>query len=921
MRPPAPVRLILFALAALFLVAAKPVPADPREARVREITLGNGLKVLLLENHTAPIVSVWAWYRVGSQHDRAGATGLAHLVEHLTYEGNDEIPKSEITGRVERQGGAWNGYTWLDETAFYETAPASALDSLLAIESQRMGRASFPEKAMEPVRNAVLGELEAGNASPAETLDQEIVSAAFKSHPYRTPTIGWRSDVAAIAREDALGFYYEWYVPSAATIVVVGDFRTQDAAKLVHARFDALPQGSAPGDAGVVEPPQEGERRVSLSRATAARHFEAGYRAPAATDPDFAAFLVADAILAGAKGTNLWTLSEAPAPRGSRLYRAVLARGLATSARTAYLPTRASYLDAIRVVAADGADAARIEEAVLAAAESMAGDVTAGEVDHAKRDLAAKLVFESASDTDLAHQLGFFQTLDPTGPGWRRAWRLPAEVARVTADDVKRVAAKYFVPGGRTVGWLNPPAAPAPAKPESKAVKGSTPKTYRALSAAEGAPAATPPATPSMSPASRRKPIPAFGPAPVRQVLPNGLVILAVRNPLASEIEIRVDVLAGGERDPAEKSGAAELCARLLPSGGGAHGELQVADAFAAAAATVDASVDEERATLRSRMLAGNFDALLPILREMVVSPSFPKDSFDREKKGAAADARERERDPEAVAERSLRATLYPVGDPRVRDPRGTPASLEALSRVDLAEFHRRYYRPDSTVIAISGDLDPQTAIRAVKKIFGTWKVLGPAPAKLVFSTAGDVAPGTGLARVPVESASATLVVGGAGVARGDKDWPAVAAARLTLEARLSKALREDASLASWVAADVDAGMNPGPFLLRAGVAPGGADAALSAMRETMSAMAKDGTTDAELALAKSRLLGRLARDLETNRDLAATLVDAERYGDGADGAKAAAARVQALTIDDVNRCSRTWLPTTGPAVLAGPKK
>ncbi|HVO30202.1 MAG TPA: insulinase family protein, partial [bacterium] len=534
---------------------------------MREITLDNGLKVLLLENHTAPLVSVWSFYRAGSANERPGQTGIAHFVEHLSFEGNEQTTRDAMTAAVENAGGMWNGYTWLDESAFVETAPAAQLDALLSAEATRMGGVTVPEARVEPVRNDVLAEIAATSEGPAEALDQEIAAAAFKQHPYRAPAAGFSADVANVAREDLLAFYKERYVPANATLVIVGDFRGADAASRVHAHFDALPQGSATGESApeVVEPPQDGERRVSLSRAVPARLLEVAWRAPAVSDADFPAFLVAAAIAGGAQGTNLWTQSELPAPRGTRLYRALVATGLSPDARLVVSPTKSSYLAAVRVSAADGADAAKVEAAAIASAEGIATEALADDVARAKARLGARLVFEAASNTDVAHQLGMFQTLDPSGEGWRRAWHLPELVEKVSLDDVKRVSAKWLTSANRTVGWVTPPAgAPTPtATPGgngAKKTKSATP-TWRPkdarVAANTPAPAASASPTASGTPtaggknAARAPKRPPFGPEAVRQVLPNGVVVIAVRNPLAPEVSVRVEVAAGAIRDNA----------------------------------------------------------------------------------------------------------------------------------------------------------------------------------------------------------------------------------------------------------------------------------------------------------------------------------------------------------------------------------
>src|SRR5687768_5342104 len=251
-------------------------------AAVHEEVLGNGLRVLIQEVHTAPLASVWCWYRVGSKDEAPGLTGVSHWVEHMNFKGTTNIPREKIKGIIEQHGGYWNGYTWIDQTTYTETATRDALDHMLFIESERMANCLYEPADCESERTVIIAELQGGENDPDQLLDQELTATAFKAHPYRHPTIGWLSDLQAMTRDDLYGYYRRHYVPNNATLVIVGDVDTEQALRLVERHFGPIPGGQAVAPVRTVEPEQNGERRVTIRKEGTTAYFKVAYHAPAA---------------------------------------------------------------------------------------------------------------------------------------------------------------------------------------------------------------------------------------------------------------------------------------------------------------------------------------------------------------------------------------------------------------------------------------------------------------------------------------------------------------------------------------------------------------------------------------------------------------------------------------------------------------
>ena len=423
-------------------------------AAPRAFTLDNGLKVLVQEEHTAPLASVWCWYKVGSKHERPGLTGVSHWVEHMNFRGTTNIARDQVKGIIEQFGGSWNGYTWIDQTTYLETASRDALDRMLFIESERMANGLYHPDDCEAERTIIISELQGGENDPDQLLDQELTATAFKAHPYRHPTIGWISDLRTMTRDDLYGYYRRHYVPNNATLVIVGDVETSEALKRVEHHFGHLASSEVPAPGKTIEPEQSGERRLTIRRPGTTAYWKAGYHAPAVGDPGFFPLLVLDAVLTGAKGLNLWSSFRVPPPqRSARLYRALVETGLAASVSGSLLPTGEPFLYNVSATATEGTTLAAVESAMLAALDEVRrGGITEGELSKAKAQLKARLVFDNDSVTNIAHQLGYFETVASA----ELVDALPSRIAEVTIEQVAAVAASTLVDSNRTIGWFDP---------------------------------------------------------------------------------------------------------------------------------------------------------------------------------------------------------------------------------------------------------------------------------------------------------------------------------------------------------------------------------------------------------------------------------------------------------------------------------
>jgi zinc protease len=421
---------------------------------MRATRLDNGLHVLIQEEHTAPLASVWCWYKVGSKDERPGLTGVSHWCEHMNFKGTKNIPRDEVKGIIEKHGGSWNGYTWIDQTTYLETATRDALDQMLFIEAERMASCLYHPDDCESERTVIISELQGGENDPDQLLDQELTATAFKAHPYRHPTIGWLPDLQSMTRDDLYGYYRRFYVPNNATLVIVGDVDTDDALRRVEHHFGGIAAGPTPDRLRTIEPAQSGERRLTIRQEGTTAYLKAGYHAPSATDRDFFPLLILDAVLTGAKGLNLWSSFRVPPPqRSARLYRALVERGIASNVSGGLLPTEDPFLYTISVTANEGTPLATVEAALLESLDAVEQDgVTAAELVKAKAQLRARLVFDADSVTNIAHQLGYYATIGSLD----MFTSAPARITAVTLEEVANAARAVLASSNRTLGWVDP---------------------------------------------------------------------------------------------------------------------------------------------------------------------------------------------------------------------------------------------------------------------------------------------------------------------------------------------------------------------------------------------------------------------------------------------------------------------------------
>ncbi len=419
---------------------------------VTKTTLDNGLTVVLKEMHHAPVTSFMIWYRVGSRQETPGITGVSHWVEHMMFKGTPTFPQGTLDRMVSREGGYWNAFTWLDFTAYYETLPANRIDLALQLEADRMVNTQMSEAAVESERQVILAERGMYENDPHFSLNEELTSTAFRVHSYRHEIIGDEVDLRSMTRADLLNHYRHYYVPNNAVAVVVGDFETAVMREKICHHFNPIPRGKPPELVTRQEPPQKGERRLTLEGPGDAPYLTVAYHAPAATHPDYFPLTLLNAAFAG--GSSLGMFGSAGSNKSSRLYKALVATELAAGAIGGMMPTIDPHLYTISAIVNNGRSLPEVEEALYAELARLAAEpITPAELDKALKRAKAEFVMAGESITGQTQLLGMAETI--TGD-YRWFETVLDKLQAVTLADIERVRDQYLRKRNRTVGWYQP---------------------------------------------------------------------------------------------------------------------------------------------------------------------------------------------------------------------------------------------------------------------------------------------------------------------------------------------------------------------------------------------------------------------------------------------------------------------------------
>ena len=853
--------------------------------------LANGLAIVVKEDHRLPTLTAMLAYRVGSVNEPEGLTGVSHFFEHMVFKGSAKYKRGDIDLVTYRCGGENNAYTTHDMTGYWFHVHSSHLDDVLDILSDTCGSSTLDPQEFELERGPVLQEMNIWLDGPWGELERSLEKTIYTQSRYRHPVLGWREDVEKLSRDRMVEYYKAYYKPNNASLVIVGDVNKEDVFRRVEKFFGAIPKGKDADEAHWMEPVQTAERTVEVKTELPSDRFIMAFRtAEAGTDADLRLDVIAT-ILGDGRNSRLKT----------KLVKELELAGESNVEVTNYSRRHEGVFYVQVEVALDGSpEAAR--KAVIQELEAISTKpVKERELRRAKNLLRAKFAFDVESQNELTSKIGYFEALGR--PDYIRTYM--DRIEAITAEQLLETAKTTFQPEKRTVGI-------GLAKPK-RTGSGSGPGLQKG------------------PPKRRPGTLLAAQSAPVlgevrREVLPNGLTLLAKKRSDVPVLSIQALVNAGQVFEPEEKAGLAELVGGLLDEGiEDDQGRRRTGDEIAGDLEFVGGQYSTGANGISVKVLSEHSEIAFNTARDLLRFPSFPKERFEKLREDQLAEIESMDQDPTRVARRLFFESVY-KGHPLHHPAIGSKETVKSLTLEDVEAYYHRLFRPENTIIAVVGDIEPVEAIRQLRtrlepwKGEGDWKAPVPQPAKrqteprTVFHT--------------YKAQQVRIHLGHIGIERRNPDQPALRVMETILLTspgftnRMARNVRDLQGLSYDVNGSITggAGIVACPFQVVLGVEAKDKDKGLQAVMKELQEFLKDGPTAEEVKDAKDYLLHSFVSSWETVEDMADYLLSVERYGLGMDYAGDYYRAVKAVTPQEVLRVARKYIdPKNLTTVIVGP--
>ena len=850
----------------------------PTKIAFEKYTLGNGLDVILHEDHTIPVVSVNVWYHVGSQNEEPDRTGFAHLFEHIMFKGSKHHP-TEYFMPLQEVGANVNGSTTTDRTNYYENVPAEYLELALWLESDRMGYLldALDQASFDVEREVVKNERRQSYENrPYGLAGQEIRKALFPpNHPYHWQTIGSQEHLDAASLEDVKSFFRRFYSANNASLSIAGDLDVDETKRLVEKYFGDLPPAPPLPRIQRWVPQLDGEVRLNLEDRVQLPRVYLAWVGPPRFDPDEPALDVLASILGEGRSSRLYR---------SLVYEKQVAREVSARAGTMEIAGE------IRVDAtvAPGKTVEEVEQALLYEVERLkVVPPSEDEVQRAINRLEAQHVRQLQSIGGFggrANLLNYYNVFadDPD--------RVNTDFDRyldVAPEEVMHAAQKYLG-RGRVRLVVSPQGQVAPASIEIDRTQQPGPGRPRRFAP----------------------------PVPRRLQLASGMDLLLIEKREVPTISAAVYFPGGALTDPTQTPGLSSLTARLMTEGTKLRSSTDIADESEFIAGRINIGVHRESFVASTEVLTRHWPKALELLTDVLANPSFPEREVERIRRERLTDLRRLRDDPGAMADRVSNAVLYGGSTPHGHPIGGTEWSIAAISRDQLVEQHQRVFGQQRPTIILVGDVDADSIAvhleSAFKGLFATDGTAGGPHYAGWNEGAGsaieddDHAPTIYLVDKP-GAAQSVISAGQLAPSRLDPDYLPLVVMNMAFggqyTARLNMNLREDKGYTYGYRSQFDWRLGASTFEAGGSVQTAVTKEALfETLKEFRELRDQRPITEAEFEKARLGLIRGYPPTFETAGQIVGRLIDLVHYGLPDDYYTGQVARLEAVTLNDVHR-------------------
>jgi zinc protease len=873
---------------AVGLLAMAVTGAQTAGPEVLRQTLANGLRVIVVRDPLAPVVTTEINYLVGSNEAPAGFPGMAHAQEHMMFRGSPSLSAAQLSTISAAMGGDFDANTTQTTTRYFFTVPAADLDIALHIEAERMRGVLDTQALWAKERGAIEQEVARDLSDPDYVFYTRLLGTMFAGTPYAHDALGTRDSFDKTTGDMLQAFHKAWYAPNNAVLVIAGDVDPAKTMTEVEALFGSIPSKPLPPRPPVVIQPMASQT-IALDTDRPYGLAAVAVRFPGSDSADFAAATILADVLSSQRA-DLYALVPA---------------GRALSAEFAFSPFRETgiaYAVAAFPKGADGRQLVTTLEQILAAYAS--GGVPVDLVEAAKRREIADDAFDMNAVSGLADTWS-----DAVAVEGRDSPAQDIEaIRRVTPEEVNRVARQYLRDVPHVVGILTPTKSGAAA-----------PVSARRGRESFASKAVTPVALPDWAQKVMAEPrVPESTVHPSVMTLPNGLRVIVQPETISPTVTVVGQVKTAPELQvPAGEEGVASVLDDLFSYGTTSLDRIQFQKALD------DIAADESAGTSFSlHVLSSHFEDGMRLLAANLLEPALPQPAFETVREETASTIAGELESSGYLSQRALKVALHPKGDPSLR--RATPASVRALSLERVKTYYRSVFRPDMTTIVVIGNVQPEQVRTVVERSFGGWKAVGPKPV-------------TTLPPIPANKPSAVAVPDSSrvqdevtlaetvGITRFSPEYYALQVANEVLTggfyaSRLYQDLREETGLVYSVDSSLDAGRTRAFYTVTYACDPPNVSKARALIVRDLQRLRTADIGDEELRRAKTLLVRQIALSESSVDAIAGRLLGDAVEGLPLDEAIRAAGRYVAATAADVRTAVSKWIrPGDFVQVSVGP--
>jgi zinc protease len=832
--------------------------------RFRQFSMDNGLKVVLEENKTSPVVALQIWVKVGSADESNQEAGMCHYIEHMLFKGTDKRKVREAAREIESLGGTINAYTSYDQTVYHITIASRYAETGLDILSDAIQHSTFDPLEFEREREVILEEIRRGEDDPSKRLFRQTMTTLYQQHPYRRPVIGYQNTIRSIQRNQMVTFFKKWYVPNRMVFIAVGDFNTDEMEGKVRNAFKEFKTSPGSPPHRIPEPNQKETRTILSHGNFKETYLQIAFPIPSARDEDTPALDALSQVLGGGEPSRL-------------VQKVKLEMGLVHSIyASSYTPKDPGAFIIGGTLPAE--NVGRALEAILEEVNRLRTEgVTSEELHRVKVNIESDLIYNRQTVQGQAGKIGYYEV---TAGDVQFEKEYMRRIALLQNEDIQKVLKKYFKPLQLTISILAPNE------------KTDFFKNLSLKSSAEKL---------RLDEVLVEKKSSLF-----KTVLDNGIRLIVKENPSIPIVTIQVSFLGGVRFEEEFQNGINSFLAVMVTKGTRNQGSLEIAKKVERMAGSLNGFSGYNSFGFTFTFLSQHFEEAFNLLTEVIREPSFDKEEMEKRRRLILASIQQQEDDLGRLVFKLFRKTLYEKHPYRM-DTLGTPDSIRRLTQKDLKEYYQRIVIPENMILTMVGDLDQKQVLVAVKKGFGNLK-----RESLRIPSISQELPILKKRRAEIAKMKeqAHFVLGFLGVSFHHPDSYALTVLNAALSGqggRLFHELRDKKSLAYALDFMAHPNLDPGFIGVYMGTHPNKLETAIEAVLRELEKVKVEGVTEEEMDRAKKYLIGNFEIGLQTNGAQANQMSLDELYGFGFDHYQKYPQEIQKVTKEDVNRVAKQY--------------